>query len=114
MSRPINGDDVFRAVAHPVRRRVLELLRDGERGMGELAAPFRMSLPCFSNHLRVLREAGLVTQRRAGIRRVYRLRSDKLRQINAWLARVGSPAPASSRSARPSRSTRPSQRRVRA
>lgn len=88
MSRPINGHDVFRAVAHPTRRRILEHLRGGERGMGELAATFRLSLPCFSNHLRVLREAGLVTQRRAGLRRIYRLQPAKLRQINGWLNRL--------------------------
>jgi DNA-binding transcriptional ArsR family regulator len=65
--------------------------------MGELAAMFRLSLPCFSNHLRVLREAGLVTQRQVGLRRIYRLQPAKLRLISAWLNRLGPSTPASSR-----------------
>jgi len=91
MSRPINGDDVFRAVAHPTRRRILEMLRQRERTMGEIAVEFRLSLPSVSNHLRVLRQARLVTQRRAGNRRLYRLQSGKLRSISTWLDRLNPP-----------------------
>lgn len=84
----MNGNDVFRAVAHPVRRRILELLRDGERTVGDLGTQFRISLPSFSNHLRVLREAGLVTQRRVGPRRMYRVRMQALRSVDAWITRM--------------------------
>jgi DNA-binding transcriptional ArsR family regulator len=96
MSRPINGDDVFRAVANPARRRILEMLRQSERGMGDIAATFRLSLPSVSNHLRVLRDAGLVSQRRVGNRRMYHLRAGKLRLVSGWLTRI-SPQPNAAR-----------------
>jgi len=81
MSRPYADADVFRAVADPTRRRVLELLRNREQSQGELAAHFDCSLPTLSFHLRMLRSAGLVTQHRAGRRRLYALRKDVLTPI---------------------------------
>jgi DNA-binding transcriptional ArsR family regulator len=68
-----DADAVFRAVADPTRRAILELLRSEERSAGELAAPFAMSRPAISQHLKVLKEAELVSVRSAcrgsGLRR---------------------------------------------
>lgn len=80
--------DVFAAVAEPTRRRVLDLLADGDRPAGELASAFpTLSQPAVSRHLRVLREAGLVDVRIDGQRRVYRLRADQLAELDVWLNR---------------------------
>lgn len=81
------ADDVFAALAHPVRRDLLDLLAGGEHTAGQLAAPFDMSRPAVSQHLRVLREARLVTERAAGRERVYRLQPDRLRDVATWLSR---------------------------
>ena len=78
---------VFRAVADPTRRRILERLRGGERSVTDLASPFRMSQPAVSQHLRVLRAAGLVRERRQGRRRFYRLYSKPLRDLSRWAAK---------------------------
>jgi DNA-binding transcriptional ArsR family regulator len=79
--------DVFAALADPTRRRVLDLLRTRERLAGELAGAFpRLSQPAISRHLRVLREAGLVCVRRDEQRRVYSLRAEGLRGLDAWLS----------------------------
>jgi DNA-binding transcriptional ArsR family regulator len=77
---------VFDALADPTRRRVLELLADGERTAGELAAVFPVSRPAVSRHLRVLREAGLVRARRDAQRRVYELDPAPLAELESWLA----------------------------
>ena len=65
------ADQVFTALADPTRRRVFEGLRHGPRAVGELAATLPVSRPAVSQHLRVLRESGLVRERRAGARRLY-------------------------------------------
>lgn len=83
--RPPQEPDVFHAVAHPVRRAILLALRDGERGAGELAAPFAMTLGAVSQHLRALEEAGLVDVRRDGTRRLYRLTPAPLAEVAAWV-----------------------------
>lgn len=88
MSRPINTESVFRAVAHPTRRRMLQLLRDREMSAGELVKQFHHSQPVTSRHLRVLHLAGLITMRRKGVQRWYRLAAKPLDQIGAWLASV--------------------------
>ena len=75
---------VFRAVADPTRREVLELLLERDRSVSELAQPFRMSQPAVSQHLRVLRKAGLVRVRKAGRRRLYRLDATPLREVYDW------------------------------
>ncbi len=79
---------VFHAVSHPARRRILDLLRDQERAAGEIGAHFlrRMTQPAFSQHLRVLRRAGLVTQRRSGRHRLYRASPAPLREVFDWVA----------------------------
>ena len=77
-------DDVFRAVADPTRRRVLELLRAGPLSAGEIHRHFDMSQPAVSQHLRVLRNAGTVTVRRAGRHHVYALDGSALRTLHDW------------------------------
>lgn len=76
----------FAVLAEPARRHILDLLRDGERSVGELVDDLRLSQPGVSKHLRVLREAGLVEARVDAQRRVYRLRSEPLAELDAWLA----------------------------
>jgi DNA-binding transcriptional ArsR family regulator len=73
------------AISDPIRRRVLELVRDQELPAGELAARFDVSRPAVSRHLRVLREAGLVHERRAGRHRFYRADPTPLAEVREWL-----------------------------
>lgn len=73
------------AIADPIRRRVLELVRDAEVPAGEIAAQFPVSRPAVSRHLRVLREAGLVKERRVGRERLYRADPEPLVELRAWL-----------------------------
>jgi DNA-binding transcriptional ArsR family regulator len=73
------------AIADPIRRRVLELVRDREMPAGELAAEFDVSRPAVSRHLRVLREAGLVHERRDGKLRLYRADPAPLAELRDWL-----------------------------
>lgn len=77
---------VFDAIASPVRREILDLLRQGERPVHDLAASFAMTRPAVSQHLRVLREAGLVHEERAGRERRYRLDARPLRVVLDWAA----------------------------
>jgi DNA-binding transcriptional ArsR family regulator len=76
----------FELLAEPNRRRILDLLRDGERPVGELVDRLSMSQPAVSKHLRVLRDSGLVDVRVDAQRRMYRLRPEALREIDAWIA----------------------------
>jgi DNA-binding transcriptional ArsR family regulator len=76
----------FELLAEPNRRRILDLLRDGERPVGELVDRLSMSQPAVSKHLRVLRDSGLVDVRVDAQRRMYRLRPDRLREIDAWIS----------------------------
>lgn len=69
---------VFRALADPTRRQILQDLRDGELAAGEIAARFPISAPSISRHLSVLKAAGLVTERRAANRILYALVEDRL------------------------------------
>ena len=73
------------AIADPIRRRVLELVRDREVPAGELAEHFDVSRPAVSRHLRVLREAGLVHERRDGKHRLYRADPAPLAELRGWL-----------------------------
>jgi len=77
--------DVYSAIADPTRRRILDLLAEAELSVTELAAPFRMSRPAVSQHLRVLRDAGLVSEHRAGRQRIYQLEPAGLREVDLWL-----------------------------
>ena len=78
--------EALQALADPTRRRLLALLADGDRTAGELAAPFAVSRPAISRHLRVLRESGLVRVRADGRERRYALEPGPLREIDEWLA----------------------------
>jgi DNA-binding transcriptional ArsR family regulator len=73
------------AIADPVRRRVLELVRDRELPAGDIAGEFEISRPAISRHLRVLRQAGLVTERRDGRQRLYRADPAPLEELGRWL-----------------------------
>ena len=77
--------DVMDALGDPTRRAVLELLREGERPVGELAERLPVSRPAVSQHLRVLRGAGLVTERRDGTRRLYRVDPEGLAALRTYL-----------------------------
>jgi len=79
------ADDVFAALASPPRREVLRLLLDGPRTVNDIASHFDMRRPSVSEHLRVLRDAGLVTERRAGRERRYQLEPDPLMDLRQWL-----------------------------
>ena len=75
----------LKAIAEPRRRAILTLVRDGELRAGEIAAHFDISGPAISQHLNVLKEAGLVTERRNGTRRLYQARPEGLREVKAFL-----------------------------
>jgi len=78
-------DDVFLALAHPVRRRLLELLADGPRTAGDLAGRFDLSRPAVAEHLQILRRAGLVRDEPSGRQRHYHLTADPLAGVGEWL-----------------------------
>src|SRR5215212_3526845 len=75
----------FAVLAEPNRRRILDLLRERERPVGELVEALSASQPAVSKHLRVLREAGVVEARVDAQRRLYRVRPEPLRELDAWL-----------------------------
>ncbi|MCW2871542.1 metalloregulator ArsR/SmtB family transcription factor [Actinacidiphila oryziradicis] len=77
--------DVIEVLADPNRRRILDLLRDGERPVGDLVDRLGITQPSVSKHLRVLRDAGLVEVRRDAQRRLYRIRPQPLAELDAWL-----------------------------
>lgn len=78
-------DEVWDALGDPTRRAVLELLRDGPRAVVDIAAELPVSRPAVSQHLRVLKGAGLVTERKDGTRRLYRVQPDGLAALRAYL-----------------------------
>ena len=80
--------DTFVALADPTRRRIIESLAGGEQSFGELAEQFEMSRPAVSQHLKVLRDVGIVAARADAQRRIYRLSDEGLEEIDAWLAKV--------------------------
>jgi DNA-binding transcriptional ArsR family regulator len=77
---------MFEVLAEPNRRRILDLVRERERPVGELVGQLRLSQPAVSKHLRVLRDAGLVEVRTDAQRRLYRVNPGPLRELDAWLA----------------------------
>jgi DNA-binding transcriptional ArsR family regulator len=81
----MNADPTFAALANPVRRRLLELLVDGPRTAGQLAAEFELSRPAVSEHLAVLRRASLVQEQPRGRERYYRLHAEPLAEVEQWL-----------------------------
>ena len=77
--------NLYEALAEPHRRRIIELVGDRERTAGDIVDALAISQPGVSKHLRVLREAGLVSVRKDAQRRLYRLEPDKLAELDAWL-----------------------------
>ncbi len=82
---PSRLDQTFAALADPTRRAILSRLASGEASVAELAAPFRMSQPAISKHLKVLERAGLVSRGREAQRRPRRLEAKPLAEATAWL-----------------------------
>jgi DNA-binding transcriptional ArsR family regulator len=81
------ADRVYRAISEPIRRRILDLLADRERPVKDLVDRFPVSQPALSQHLRALREAGLVRIRREGRMRVYSVHAPLLREVHDWVGR---------------------------
>jgi DNA-binding transcriptional ArsR family regulator len=85
VARAATTSDAFNAIAEPQRRDILALLRAGERPVTDLAQELGMSMPQASKHLRVLREVGLVRDRKAGKQRLYGLDARGLRSVHEWV-----------------------------
>lgn len=85
MPRALAHADVFRAIADPTRRAILDRLRAGAAPVNALAADFAQSRPAISKHLRVLRDARLVRERRVGRERVYQIDPIPLQQVAGWI-----------------------------
>lgn len=79
--------DVFAILADPTRRRLVEILHDGESSVNDLVEAVEIAQPGVSRHLKILSEAGMVQRRSAGQRRLYSLRPQSLRQLDAWVRR---------------------------
>ena len=77
--------DTLAVLAEPNRRRITDVLRRAESSVGDLVAALDMSQPAVSKHLRVLRDAGIVSVRTAAQRRIYRLEPGPFRELDAWL-----------------------------
>jgi DNA-binding transcriptional ArsR family regulator len=85
----MSGDQlnaVFGALADPTRRAILARLSEGDATVAELAAPFRVTQPAISRHLKVLERAGLISRRRRATARLSHLEAETLREATAWLA----------------------------
>ena len=80
--------EVFEAVAQPKRREILRLLSGGEMSAGEIASHFAVTQPAVSQHLKVLKEVGLVSERRDGTRRLLSVRPEGLAELHSFLAEV--------------------------
>ncbi|HEU5103723.1 MAG TPA: metalloregulator ArsR/SmtB family transcription factor [Roseiflexaceae bacterium] len=78
-------DDIFSALANPVRRRILELLRDQSRAAGEIAAAFDLNRPAVSEHLQVLKSVNLIREEARGRQRFYHLNPTALAEVREWL-----------------------------
>src|SRR5882724_13465715 len=83
---PDRQPDVFTAISHPARRQMLDLLAVADRSVNTIAGQFQMSRPAVSQHLRILLEAGLVTEQRHGRERRYRLVPARLGPVRDWMA----------------------------
>ncbi|MCC5970863.1 MAG: winged helix-turn-helix transcriptional regulator [Pararhodobacter sp.] len=87
MGRIAASQDPFRAVADPGRRRMLDAMLTGERSVGALTQMLEISQPAVSQHLQVLKQAGLVTERKAGRNRYYQVNGPELQIIADWLGK---------------------------
>src|SRR4051812_15894278 len=79
------GPDVFAAISHPARRRMLDLLAEADQSVNAVAGHFKMSRPAVSQHLRVLLDSGLVTEARHGRERRYHFVPDRLNPVRDWI-----------------------------
>jgi DNA-binding transcriptional ArsR family regulator len=86
VATPKREPDVFGAISHPARRHMLDLLAEADRSVNVIAGHFKMSRPAVSQHLRVLLDAGLVTEQRHGRERRYHFVPDQLGSVRDWLA----------------------------
>jgi len=85
MPRTANTYDTFTAIAEPKRRELLEALVTGEQSVSQLVAATHWSQPMVSKHLAVLKEAGLVSERKEGRQRFYRVNADQLKPVQIWV-----------------------------
>ena len=85
---PRRAGDPFEALGDPNRRAILTILGEGSRSVGQIAAELPISRPAVSRHLRVLREAELVTEEAVGTRRIYRLHEDGIEAVHGYLEQV--------------------------
>jgi DNA-binding transcriptional ArsR family regulator len=86
VSEKADEGDVFQALADPTRRAILALLQQGSQPVGSIARDFPISRPAISRHLRILREAELVSEIKIGRNRLYELNAGPLRDVDDWLA----------------------------
>jgi len=86
VATPNREQEVFGAISHPARRRMLDLLVEADRSVNTIAGQFQMSRPAVSQHLRILLDAGLVTEQRHGRERRYHLVPEKLGPVREWIA----------------------------
>src|SRR5215472_12347236 len=86
VATPVREQDVFGAISHPARRRMLDLLALADRSVNTIAGQFQMSRPAVSQHLRILLDAGLVTEQRHGRERRYHLVPERLGPVRDWIA----------------------------
>ena len=84
MPRTASTADVFNAVADPTRRAILDRLRRGPAPVNDLASGFRVTRPAISKHLRVLRSARLVREKREGRQRIYQLEPERIQEVAKW------------------------------
>ena len=87
VASPNRAPDVFGAISHTARRSILDLLAEADRSVKTIAGHFKMSRPAVSQHLRVLLDAGLVTEQRHGRERRYCLVPERLGEVRDWIAR---------------------------
>jgi DNA-binding transcriptional ArsR family regulator len=87
-AEPVDTDAVMRALAERQRRRVVQLVRDGERPAGEIAESFDITPQAVSQHLRVLKDAGVLSERREGTRRIYALRPEAVESLRAFVEQL--------------------------
>lgn len=85
--QPLSVDGIFRALSDPTRRNVVERLSERPSSVSELAEPYKMALPSFIEHLKVLEGAGLVKSRKVGRVRTYELQVEQLAVVEDWLGR---------------------------
>lgn len=79
-----DGPDIFHAIADPTRRRILEILREGEKPAGEIVGAFDVTFAAVSQHLKILLDCGLVARRSQGRRRLYSMRPENLVSVHEW------------------------------